>query len=408
MRVALFTETYFPSVNGVAAHVKTLRDGLEKMGHQVLVVTADKHCKHHYIEDGVLHCPSVEIKRFYGFGVAPPYSRKRMKLIEDFDPDIIHIHHEFGIGISGLMGAKILRIPLVYTLHTMYDQYIYYVAPRMFHRAATKFSHQYERFIARNATALTGPSKKCDEYFKRIGIQKEMNLIPNSADLDAFNPQKVTDRDKADFRAKYNIPEDRMLACFVGRVAKEKSIDVLLEFWAKTLTMDDKLHLVIVGDGPDKPALELMAEGLGIAEMVTFTGLVNHDIMPIYFAACDVYVTASLSEMNSISMLEGMASGLPILQRYDELNADQIKSGVNGYLYNTAEEMAAKLREIRALSPDELLKLKEQVIESVTQRGSTDLASYMLDVYQKAVDEKETTPESKRFPVRLPARTRRR
>lgn len=408
MNVALFTETYFPSVNGVAAHVKTLRDGLEKLGHKVLVVTADKHCKHHYIEDGVLHCPSVEVKRFYGFGVAPPYSRKRLRMVAEFAPDVIHIHHEFGIGISGIVSARQLGVPLIYTLHTMYDQYICYIAPRMFLRAATKFSHKYERFIARNATALTGPSKKCDEYFKRIGIQKEMNLIPNSADLDAFDPKKVAEEQKAEFREKYGIPADRRLACFVGRLGQEKSVDVLLEYWAQTIVPEDRLHLVVVGEGPEKENLEKQATDLGISDMVTFTGFVKHDIMPIYFSACDVYVTASLSEMNSISMLEGMATGLPILQRYDEMNADQIKSGVNGYLYHTAQEFADKMREIALLSQPELAQLKEKVIESVRSRGSADLASYMLNVYAQSIEDKANQPQPMRFPVKVPIRIRRR
>lgn len=408
MKIGLFTETYFPSINGVAAHVKTLRDGLEKLGHEVLVVTADKHCKHHYIEDGVLHCPSVEVKRLYGFGVAFPYNRKRIRLIYDFKPDIIHIHHEFGIGLSGIYSAKRLNIPLVYTLHTMYDQYIYYIAPRMLLKMATKVSHQYERFIAHNATVLTGPSKKVDEYFKRIGIQKEMNLIPNSADLDAFDPNKVTEAQKTEFRKAYGIPDNRMLACFVGRLGQEKSIDVLLKYWSQTIDGECGLHLVIVGDGPEGNALKQLAQDLGIGDMVTFTGLIKHDKMPVAFASCDVYVTASLSEMNSISMLEAMASGLPILQRYDELNADQIQNGENGYLFHTAEDMAEKLLKLRALPPEELAKVKERVIATVRTRGSVDLAKYMLDVYEKAISDKDSQAHPPRFATKVPIRLRKR
>lgn len=389
MRVALFTETYVNSINGVMAHIKTLKYGLEQLGHEVLIVTADKHARHHYIQNGILHCPAFESKRLYGFGVAPPYSRKRQRMIADFNPDVIHIHHEFGIGLSGIRAARILHKPLVYTLHTMYDQYIYYIAPRMLLRLATKFSHRYERFIARSATALTSPSQKGDEYFKRIGVNKEFNLIPNSADLEAFDPNKITAEQRREFREQYGIAQDRCIACFVGRLGKEKSVDVLLDYWAKTITAGDKLHLLIVGDGPDKAALEEQVKALGIEDMVTFTGLVPHDKMPTYFACCDVYVTASLSEMNSISMLEGMASGLPTLQRYDELNADQIKSGVNGYLFHNAEEMAAKLREIAALTPEEMQKMKETVIETVRSRGSNELATYMLEIYEKALAEKQ-------------------
>jgi len=389
MNIALFTETYIPDVNGVVAHVKTLREGLESMGHKVLIVCADKHCKHHYVQDNILHCPSIEAKRFYGFGIAFPYSRKRLKLISDFAPDIIHIHHEFGIGLSGIMYSKIHKKPLVYTLHTMYDEYMYYIAPRSLLAPATKMSHQYERFIAKSATMLTGPSRKCDEYFKKIGIKKEVNVIPNSADIDVFDYNIITDEQKNALREALGIPSDSMVVCFAGRVGKEKSIDVLMQFWAATITAEDKMHLLIIGGGPDKPMLEELAVKLGIKDMVSFTGMIDHSKMPVHFSMSDVFASASLSEMNSISMIESMACGLVVLQRYDELNADQIESGVNGYLFNTAEDFAAKLREIKAMSPEELAEVKKKVRNSVIGRGAASLANYMLSIYQKALSTTE-------------------
>ncbi|MEI3036534.1 MAG: glycosyltransferase [Oscillospiraceae bacterium] len=101
----------------------------------MLVVTADYNTRQHYIKDGILHCPAIRCERFYGFGAASPFSGRRLKFMRDFNPDIIHIHNEFGIGLSGVMAAKLLNIPLVYTLHTMYDEYLYYVAPAVFCRA---------------------------------------------------------------------------------------------------------------------------------------------------------------------------------------------------------------------------------------------------------------------------------
>lgn len=387
MRIAIFTETYIPDVNGVVAHVKTLKEGLEELGHTVLIVAADKHCKHHYIHDGVLHCPSLEVKRLYGFGVAFPYSRRRLRLIADFNPDVVHIHHEFGIGLSGILAAKLFKKPLVYTLHTMYDQYIYYIAPKPFLKAATKFSHKYERFIATNATMLTGPSEKCVQYFKAIGIKKEVNLIPNSADIDAFDYRRISDREKTVLRKKLNIPEDRMVICFAGRLGKEKSVDVLLHYMAETLTPEDNVHLLVIGDGLEKLLLIQLAKQLGIDEFVTFTGAVPHSDMPFHFAISDVFATASLSEMNSISMLESMAMGLPVLQRYDELNASQIAVGINGVLYHTAKEFAAEVKKYRDLTYEEKQELKETVRATVVSRGSKDLANYMLKVYTNAVME---------------------
>jgi 1,2-diacylglycerol 3-alpha-glucosyltransferase len=387
MRIALFTETYLPHINGVVTHVKILRDGLLQQGHEVLVVTADYQTRHHYIKDGILHCPAIKSKRFYGYGVASPFSRRRLKLVQDFHPDIIHIHNEFGIGLSGIFAAKQLHVPLVYTLHTMYDDYLYYVAPRHLLRAAKKVSHDYFRLLGNAATELTGPSPKCQEYFQQIGVKKDVNVIPNAVELDDFSPDRISAENKAAFRRRYQIPDDVMIACFVGRLGHEKSVDVLLDYWARTITPEDKIMLCIIGGGPVQEELEQQAKDLGIGSMVVFTGAVPHDQMPPYYASCDVYVTASLSDTNSISMLEGMATGLPVLRRYDALNenVDQVRDGVNGYIFNSPEEMAAELRRIKNLSPEQLSILKTSVIESVKRSGAEALANYTYNVYRKAM-----------------------
>lgn len=387
MRIALFTETYLPHINGVVTHVKILRDGLLQQGHEVLVVTADYQTRHHYIKDGILHCPAIKSKRFYGYGVASPFSRRRLKLVQDFHPDIIHIHNEFGIGLSGIFAAKQLHVPLVYTLHTMYDDYLYYVAPRHLLRAAKKVSHDYFRLLGNAATELTGPSPKCQEYFQQIGVKKDVNVIPNAVELDDFSPDRISAENKAAFRRRYQIPDDVMIACFVGRLGHEKSVDVLLDYWARTITPEDKIMLCIIGGGPVQEELEQQAKDLGIGSMVVFTGAVPHDQMPPYYASCDVYVTASLSDTNSISMLEGMATGLPVLRRYDALNenVDQVRDGVNGYIFNSPEEMAAELRRLKNLSPEQLSILKASVIESVKRSGAEALANYTYNVYRKAM-----------------------
>lgn len=387
MRIALFTETYLPYINGVVTHVKILKEGLEALGHEVLIVTADKNTIHHYIEDGILHCPAACAKKFYDYSISSPISSSRLRLIRQFDPDIIHIHNEFGIGISGVKAAKRLNVPLIYTIHTMYDDYLYYIAPRPFIPAVKKATHKYLRYLTSRADALTGPSEKCNDFVKRAGVTKHVTVIPNAVELDAFNPNNVSEKLKNEFREKYNIPKDVMITCFVGRLGKEKSVDILLDYWAKEITEDEKIHLVVIGDGPCKEELEEQAKKLGISNMVTFLGKVMHDKLPAYYASCDLYITASLSDTNSISMLEGMATGLPVLQRYDEVNKDQVVEGKNGYTFNSPKEMADCLRMIKAKSPEELSELKASVIESVKQSGSIALANRLLEVY-KSVTEK--------------------
>lgn len=381
MRIAIFTETYLPQINGVVTHIKILKEGLEALGHTVLIVTADSKAHTHYLKDNVLHCPAHNLKRIYNLDLASPVSRTRLKYLREFRPDIIHVHNEFSIGLSGMAIAKILKVPLVYTLHTMYDDYIYYIAPKPLIPLTKKLSHRYFRMFPQNAAVVTGPSKKCQEYTYEIGSDKKVEVIPNPVELDAFAPQTSTPQQRAQIREQYHIPQDATVACFVGRLGREKSVDVLLRFWAQEMKPQDNMRLLIIGDGPEKEPLQQLAQQLGITDTVIFTGKVLHPDLPLYIHTCDIYVTASLSDTNSISMLEGMAGGLPVLQLYDELNADQVTDGVNGYMFRDAAEMGQRLRQIRDMEPEELQKLKTSVIQSVKNSGAQTLANYIQTIY---------------------------
>ena len=123
--------------------------------------------------------------------------------------------------------------------------------------------------------------------------------------------------------------------------------------------------------------------------MVSFTGSIMHDQLPPYLAVCDAYVTASLSDTNSISMKEGMAAGLPVLQLYDQLNADQIQEGKNGFVFRSAEELAEKLRKLREMSPEQRQTLSQSVMESVSGASAKNLAGYLLEIYQQAIDSRK-------------------
>ena len=382
MKIALFTETYLPYINGVVTHVKILKEGLEELGHQVLVVTADPHTHRYFVKDGVLHCAAKSFKRFYDYGLASPVSTRRLMYLKEFDPDIIHIHNEFGVGFSGAMIAKILKKPLVYTLHTMYDEYLYYVAPRPLLPVMKRISHRYAKFLATRASALTGPSKKVQQFFDECGVDKDVAVVPNPVELDIFQPENIDEQKKEEFRQKHNISPDDMLLCFCGRLGREKSVDVLLDYWAKVIKPSDHCKLMIIGDGPSKPELEEQAARLGITDTVFFVGKVMHDDLPPYYACFDLYVTASLSDTNSISMLEGMSTGLPVLQRFDELNEGQVRDGVNGYIFYDEKDMYREIMAYKNKTQEEKEALRFAVRDSVKQAGAADLANYLLTIYR--------------------------
>jgi len=385
MRIALFTETYLPYINGVVTHVKALKDGLEKDGHTVLVVTAKTHTLHHYIEDGVLNCPAKSFKKIYDYGLASPLSLRRLKMLKQFKPDIIHIHNEFGVGLSGTWIAKRMGIPMVYTLHTMYDEYLYYIVPKRIVPVLKKVSHRYVKYLAKSASALTGPSQKVQEFFDGCGSKKIVNVVPNPVELDVFNPLSIDKIKAQEIRNEFKIQDDETLVSFCGRLGKEKSVDVLLNNWAKNVKKTDKLKLMILGEGPSLNDLKTQAKELGIEDMVVFCGRIEHNDLPTYYGACQLYITASLSDTNSISMKEAMATGLPVIHIYDELNAGQVVDGVNGYIYKDADDMYRILTDYQNKTDEEKRLLTISVINSVKIYGCEALAKYLVDVYKEAI-----------------------
>ena len=385
MRVALLTETYFPHINGVTTHVKTLREGLTALGHEVLVVTASPNISKHFVEDGVLYCPGRKLKRVYGYGLASPFSIKRMKILKEFNPDIIHVHNEFGIGLFGIIAAKRLKSTLIYTLHTDYDSYMYYVIPKVLARTAGKIMRKYINIYAKQSDGIIGPSSKCFDYIKKASNKKKIKILSNSIELSQFSAENVSAQQKKDLLDKLGLPENAFIACFVGRMGNEKAIDVTLDFLAKTLQKGDNIFYLAAGDGPTIEEFKAQANRLNISDRVRFTGRVEHDDIPVYYAISKVFLTSSLTEMNSISMLEAMAMGLPVLQRVDEVNKDQIEEGINGYLFNDEKEMYMHLKDLSRMSQKDFEKIQNLTSETVSQKDELDLAKRAVEVYEIAI-----------------------
>ena len=396
MRIALFTETYPPQVNGVATHVKNLRDGLIALGHKVLVVTADASLRRHVFRDGVLYCPSARLN-IYELSLAPPLSPKRLEYIKRFKPDIIHIHNEFGLGISGVFIARIINVPVAYTLHTMYENYIYYIAGAAAGSVITAAALKYAKALEQTTTVLIGPSPKVADYFRRSGVKKHVNIVPNPVELDLFDKTAAQQSRIAQIREQYGYTEHDRVFCFCGRLGIEKNITLLLSYWvsvvkegriktqAGTNGSAGTFRLLIIGGGPHQEQLEREIDGFDIRDSVAITGEIPHEDVPLYLGAGVGYITASLSDTYSISMLEAMAMGLPVLHIKDELNAGQVEHGVNWYIYSNASEMKTYAELVANMTDTERALLSDRVRASVLSRGAVQMAKRVTAIYERAV-----------------------
>ncbi|MCM1430727.1 MAG: glycosyltransferase [Muribaculaceae bacterium] len=382
MQIALFTDTYLPQINGVATHVKTLKEGLEAIGHTVLVVTADTSARNHYINDGVLHCPAATLKHLYDYGAASSHSRERDRLLDDFAFDVVHIHTEFGIGWSGVETARRMKLPLFYTLHTMWEQYLHYIVPRPMIPIARKVMRKYIGYYGEIADEVIGPSARVQGFLESCGVRRHINVVPNAVELDYFSREQADAQRVQSLRVRYGLCPEDLVLCFCGRLGREKSIDVLLDMFAVHSQPDSHIKLVVIGDGPQGLALREQAKQLGIADSVIFVGGVPHDQVREIYACCDLFATASRSEVNSISMLEAMAMGLPVLHIVDEENPGQVQEGVNGLPFRTAEEFHEIIQGFQR-NPGTLRQMQASTVESVRTAGQEGLARRMESVYLK-------------------------
>ena len=386
MKIALLTETWHPYTNGVITHVDVLRRGLKEQGHEVLVIAADPTTPHHTLNaEGILLCPARRVKQVYDYGLSTPFSFQRYGILRQFQPDVIHIHQEFGIGTFGWLASRMLRTPLIYTLHTAYDEYLHYLASPPLIPLVRTISRSYVKMLANASCVTTGPSQKAAVYLKERGVSTPFVLIPNSVDRERFDPAAVDPQVRSDIRKKFKIQPHDIAAIFVGRLGEEKSVSDLLTYWSQAYRFESSLHLLIIGDGPQRESLTRQAAREDMQHRIHFAGKVLYDDMPAYYSAGDLYVSASTTEMMSIAMLEAQAMGLPVIQRDDPLNRHQVDVGINGFLYHDQNSFKEVMDLFKHLTQEERSAWRHQCAQYVSSHGASDLASRLLQIYRQAL-----------------------
>lgn len=387
MKIAIFTETYPPYMNGVATQTAMLKETYENLGHEVLVVTVgSEKQKDIEIIDNVVYVPGILIKKLYNYRIALPISQSREKIAIDFNPDVIHIQNEFGIGDTGLRVSKKKNIPVVYTLHSEYDRFLFYVGLKYFEEFSQKLSDTYFKRFFRKADIITSPSYKAQSYVNRMGIDKEVKVIDNAVEFDKFKSNEEKEKFRKDFRKDFNISNDTKAFVFVGRIGEEKNIKKLVENWVYTDIEKEKAVLFIIGKGPEQNKIIELIDKNGFSDRIILLGPKPNTEIPNYLYAMDYYTTASLSEMHSISMLEAMASGLPALIKLDKPNKDQITEGINGYQWDTKEEFKELFNRIINLNKEEEKKLKDNVLEYSKKNDHINQAKILLKTYEQAIE----------------------
>lgn len=334
MKIGFFTDTYFPQISGVATSIKTLKDELEKNGHEVIIfTTSDPNAEE---EEGIVRMPSIPFisfkdRRVVVSGMIDAYEKAKSHHL-----DIIHTHTEFGTGWLGKYIAKQLGIPTVHTYHTMYEDYLHYIA----HGKLIRPYHvkQASRAFCRNLSGVVCPSERVVDKLRQYQIHAPMAIIPTGVNLSKF--EAGPSKELSSIREEHGLQEDHVLLLSLSRLSFEKNIQAIIQGMPIILASIPTAKLLIVGKGPYLEELQDLVSKLEIGEAVIFVGEVLNHQVGRYYREADYFVNASDSESQGLTYIEALASYTKIVAKGNDYLEQLIVDPALGQTFEKDDDFA--------------------------------------------------------------------
>lgn len=389
MRVGLFTDTYLPQISGVATSIKTLKEELEKQGHEVYIfTTTDKHVKR-YEDPTIIRLPSVPFISFTDRRIVYRGLFESYKIAKTYKLDIIHTQTEFSLGILGKMVGKALRIPVIHTYHTQYEDYVRYIANgKLIRPSMVKY---IVRGFLNDLDGVICPSRIALNLLDGYSVKIPKRIIPTGIDLREYERPDISQEDIAELREKWAIASDETVLLSLSRVSYEKNIQALLANMPKILSNNPKVKLLIVGDGPYLEELKERAQDLAVMDNVIFTGMVSHNETALYYKAADFFISASTSETQGLTYAESLASGKPIIAQSNPYLDDLITDKMFGTLYQTESDLADAVLNAIVSTPAKQEKVWQKKLYEISAEafGKSVFAFYLDMIISKKAKKKE-------------------
>ncbi|SUO77873.1 glycosyl transferase [Streptococcus viridans] len=350
MRIGLFTDTYFPQVSGVATSIRTLKTELEKLGHTVFIFTTTDKDVNRYEDWQIIRIPSVPFFAFKDRRIAYRGFSTALEIARQYQLDIIHTQTEFSLGLLGVWIAKELRIPVVHTYHTQYEDYVRYIAKGMVIRPS--MVKYIVRGFMSDLDGVICPSEIVYDLLMKYKVKVEKRVIPTGIELAKFERPEITVENIADLREKLGISNQETMLLSLSRISYEKNIQAVLAALPAVLEENPDVKLVVAGDGPYLSDLKSQAKRLNITDAVIFTGMIAPSETALYYKAADFFISASTSETQGLTYLESLASGTPIIAHGNPYLDNVINDKMFGTLYYEERDLAGAILEAVIATPD--------------------------------------------------------
>lgn len=336
MRIGMMADTYKPYVSGITNYIDLNKRALEKEGHEVYVFTFGD-LDYQDNELRVIRSPGVPLADT-GFYLSLRYKTAHKKLLRTMD--VVHVHHPFLSGRLALSYCRRAQIPIIFTNHTRYDLYAQARLPLMPEEVSNGLLQAYMPDFCDAVDLVISPSQGMEKILRQYGVESHIEVVPNGVDLRHFHQAQPLSR------ADFGFTDQDILLVYAGRLAPEKNLDFLIRSFAGVTQVFPNVHLLIVGGGQKlfEEELRPLPSQLGISHRVHFVGMISYDRLPSYLAMCDAFVTASVTEVHPLSVIEGMATGLPVLGIDSPGVSDSISDRETGLLAtNDIASFTAKL-----------------------------------------------------------------
>ncbi|HET9590908.1 MAG TPA: glycosyltransferase [Anaerolineales bacterium] len=336
MRIGMMVDVYKPYVSGIINYIDLNKHALENDGHEVYVFTFGN-LEHRDEDPRVIRSPGLPVSDT-GYYLSPRYTTKARKLLQTMD--VAHVHHPFLSGRLALRYCRPVQIPIMFTNHARYDLYAQIRFPWMPEEVSQGLIQAYMPDFCEAVDLVISPSRGMEKVLRQYGVESHIEVVPNGVELKRFHTATPL------ARAEFGFREDDLLLVYAGRIAPEKNLEFLLQSFAGVAQVFSNVHLLIVGGGQKEHMEEIrtLPGELGIQDRVRFVGMVPYDELPSYLAMCDAFVTASVTEVHPLSVIEAMGTGLPVLGIDSPGISDSIVDGETGLLAtNDIASFTAKL-----------------------------------------------------------------
>ncbi len=334
MRIGMMADVYKPHVSGITNYISLNKQYLEAAGHEVYIFTFGD-LDYEDNEPRVIRSPGLPLTDT-GYYLSFRYSRKAKALLQTMD--VVHVHHPFLSGRLALRYCRPMRIPVVFTNHTRYDLYAQTYLPMLPEELSASFLQTYMPPFCAGVDMVVSPSSGMAAVLRGLGVTSPIEVIPNGVDIGRYL------QSCGDCRGEYGFSPDDLLLVYSGRLAPEKNLDFLLQAFTGVAEAVENIRLLFVGGGPEEEHLRQLAAQTSVADRIHFTGMVPYNELPQFLAMSDIFVTASVTEVHPLSVIEAMATGLPAMGIESVGVGDTIEDSYTGFLSrNDPAAFAAKL-----------------------------------------------------------------